>query len=808
MDCSIVSAAVTVMIVLGVARCARAADAGLVAAYDFDKGAGEVLADGAGNGNDGRVHGAEWVKLGDRRALRFDGADDHVDCGTMKAVDPAGPFTIEAWFKADALPVGDAHLLGRGFDRYALTYSGASYPARVYFHVGGAKKKSRARAVAGLWHHVVATYDGNLLREYIDGTTAGGVRVWRHAPKNTTDRFLIGGGAKGIPHFKGMIGGVSVYSRALSREEAFERYVRDKDAWPRPQPPRRRPFGEAKVLNNLVAELLRVDKAGPADHPFTNPRDGWVFIAVTADADSLDISLDGRRIPTQANPASGDRETMRRLDAGSHTLSVSAAGQLGKLVIRAIPELAYGAIPRTAYVPAFGEFDWAYLAKDVLPNVTTLLGLPDKKTSPQFEEYKARGREVMAEHSAGWYDYAAKKSSQTADDFYRLVTSKPGMSHPLTDGVLLDTHDVGHNSRYKAYADAVRRIRGEAEYSGKRLAFYCDCLYGAPMSELFARTIRECGYRFFWTRYLHEQPTERVARAFIESHLSREALGWEQAVPGFVESAVMALGYLTSPGERMNVEPGVNYLVFMDMQCHALANDPAFRGLGGVMWYKATYVNEQPVRWAGRLFRHYFIEGNTERLSKDPYELTHVQNPDFNDGTNGWTLQPAEAGSMEARYLDRFGFVQGRWLETGVGDRFLWMRRAEAGPNRVSQQIRDLQPGRRYSLTLYSIDYKALLEGTTNKQERALSIEIADAEPLPEKSFQHVYPNFSYYHLGPYDDKEPTEKTWQSFHHRVFRATSETARLTVSDWSGPTDPGGAIGRELAVNFVEVQPYLE
>jgi hypothetical protein len=47
-----------------------------------------------------------------------------------------------------------------------------------------------------------------------------------------------------------------------------------------------------------------------------------------------------------------------------------------------------------------------------------------------------------------------------------------------------------------------------------------------------------------------------------------------------------------------------------------------------------------------------------------------------------------------------------------------------------------------------------------------------------------------------------------NYHWRIFRATGAEARLTISDWAAPDDPGGPVGQELMLNFVEVQPYFE
>ena len=69
------------MLLLLVARvvCAAPDEAGLVAHWDFDEGEGTVLHDVTGNGNDGTVRGASWVRVGTGGGLRFDGQDDTVE---------------------------------------------------------------------------------------------------------------------------------------------------------------------------------------------------------------------------------------------------------------------------------------------------------------------------------------------------------------------------------------------------------------------------------------------------------------------------------------------------------------------------------------------------------------------------------------------------------------------------------------------------------------------------------------------------------------------------------------------------------
>jgi hypothetical protein len=206
------------------------------------------------------------------------------------------------------------------------------------------------------------------------------------------------------------------------------------------------------------------------------------------------------------------------------------------------------------------------------------------------------------------------------------------------------------------------------------------------------------------------------------------------------------------------------------------------------------------VRLAARLLRHYAIEGKTERFLKDPYLLKHVQNPDFADGLNGWTVTEAEPGRVTTGSMAGFSWLEGRYPPTSQGDTFLLMKRSAARPNVVTQKIRALHPGRLYALRMFSADWKDL----GKKQELAMSVALDGVEEVPEKSFVYVI-NSCYSHVqGEFNAEHPA---WFNFFFRVFRARGPEASITISDWAKSTDPGGPIGQEIAANFVQIQPYL-
>ena len=177
----------------------------------------------------------------------------------------------------------------------------------------------------------------------------------------------------------------------------------------------------------------------------------------------------------------------------------------------------------------------------------------------------------------------------------------------------------------------------------------------------------------------------------------------------------------------------------------------------------------------------------------------HLENGDFERQGDRWTLAPAEEGSIRFGISPGFSWLQGRYPHTNEGNTVIVTRRSAARPNVFSQQIRNLEPARLYSLRMYSGNFKDL----SAKQKHAVSIRLENVEMIPDHCFTHVFANCYSHHYGPYDRKN---RAWMNYHWRVFRAKGETASLAVSDWPTEKEPGGPIGQEMMYNFVQVQPY--
>jgi hypothetical protein len=137
-----------------------------------------------------------------------------------------------------------------------------------------------------------------------------------------------------------------------------------------------------------------------------------------------------------------------------------------------------------------------------------------------------------------------------------------------------------------------------------------------------------------------------------------------------------------------------------------------------------------------------------------------------------------------------------------IGDTFLWMKRNENRPNKFSQEVLNLEPGRLYSLKMFSCDYTDLVQAKKKTLEEASKfigrIVIDGADVDLNRSFTEMYAS----------SPEPSIPVWITYHWIVFRARDTTATLSVSDWPGDDTFEGPIGLEQTFNFLELQPYHE
>jgi hypothetical protein len=593
-------------------------------------------------------------------------------------------------------------------------------------------------------------------------------------------------------------------------------------------------FSDEKKLNNLVSELLEVSSISKPGKTFTftRPEAGWVYISSTCKGKgtvriSLDSVLLADGLIVDDRDVSQPGEAMRFVGKGQHMIQVECSGKIvmDKLVVKAIPELIHCGLGFDPQIKSYGLYDMEFLKKDVLPNVTTLI-VPSSiaLSQSQVVDWHHQGKRFIAE-------VGINAQAKTAEDHSKYWTGFYDKS-PFLDGIIIDEFIVNNpatrsgmtlsperqkrmaeeQQRHQVFQEAIKQMRSDVRYKDKMAYAYIGGSGKKLNQEMigtnFIRTIIDCDYRVALERYLHEMSSEKGSRDALQQFIDGIA-DWEAKAPDVKSRMVIAFGLFSMPPGGLNKQPNVDYHVWMDQQMNIVANHPVMAGIGGLEWWTSVLADEETVRFVGKLYRHYAIEGSTEMLTRDPLFLTHIQNADFENGPLGWTLHPADNGTIEAKRFPRYGRIEGRFMGLGrpadpehIGDTFLWMKRSEKGPNAFSQTIKDLEPGRLYSMKMFSCDYQDLVNPKAKKLEEASKfvgravIEGVDIDT--KRSFTEMYAS----------NPEPRIPVWITYHWTIFRARSATANLVVSDWQSEKEPGTAFGQEQTFNFLEVQPYRE
>ncbi len=202
------------------------AQPGLVAHYTFDEVTGAIAADSSGNGLDAKVHGAVPIDSPRGKALRFDGENDFVDCGSDPAFVLEGDLTIEAWLRADRTDERNRMIFG---DAAGLTIN-RNWNLRIdrgklrFEQADGSRYgvilTSAERLDDHEWHHIALICEYPRYYLYIDGARVEVGPLELPISKTKGGPRRIGGWFAG--HFEGDIDEVWLWNRAVPESVVAE----------------------------------------------------------------------------------------------------------------------------------------------------------------------------------------------------------------------------------------------------------------------------------------------------------------------------------------------------------------------------------------------------------------------------------------------------------------------------------------------------------------------------------------------------------------------------------------------------------
>jgi hypothetical protein len=198
-----------------------------VAYYSFDEASGTTVTDVSRNNNNGMIQGSVTRVNGVPglfggffgRGLMFNGGSgDQVIVPDSPTLNPRNAISISAWFNAIDWN-GNRRIVQKGDNdnQYRLLAEGGVFK----FDLSGVGTLTMPLPSTGTWHQVVATYDGSMMRIYLDGTlrasqAASGLINVTSNPLNIGTKVA---GATAGDHFNGVLDEVKIYNRALTQDE-------------------------------------------------------------------------------------------------------------------------------------------------------------------------------------------------------------------------------------------------------------------------------------------------------------------------------------------------------------------------------------------------------------------------------------------------------------------------------------------------------------------------------------------------------------------------------------------------------------
>ncbi|MBW8833424.1 MAG: hypothetical protein JF606_29440, partial [Burkholderiales bacterium] len=171
----------------------------------------------SGNGHTGTISGATWATAGKfGSALLFNGTNAQVTIPDAASLQLTTGMTLEAWVYPSTTPTGWRSVVTKNIDRYYLMASSDSNnrpAAGGTWTAGNQNIVAPAALAANTWTHLAATFDGAMVRLYVNGVeVASQTQTTSLATGNGT--LQIGGDSYPGEFFAGRIDEVRVYNRA------------------------------------------------------------------------------------------------------------------------------------------------------------------------------------------------------------------------------------------------------------------------------------------------------------------------------------------------------------------------------------------------------------------------------------------------------------------------------------------------------------------------------------------------------------------------------------------------------------------
>lgn len=195
--------------------------------WRMHEGVGSVLADASGNGLTGSFQGdAMWVVESNDSKVSLDGSGDWIMVPDSAQLDLSASLSLGAWFFNDSSGGNDYVGIEKQLAYRLLCVEGTDSRSYWRFDIRVPNAGSWKSVLSSVstpnneWHHILATYDGTVMRLYVDGVLSGSLSYAGGISISSGSMEI--GRRDGVASFKGMIDDVFVSDTVLSADDALE----------------------------------------------------------------------------------------------------------------------------------------------------------------------------------------------------------------------------------------------------------------------------------------------------------------------------------------------------------------------------------------------------------------------------------------------------------------------------------------------------------------------------------------------------------------------------------------------------------
>jgi hypothetical protein len=165
---------------------------------------------------------SDWVASGGKLALDFDGSDDFVNTGNWS--NSLTRISVSAWVRPTSGTRQD-FVSKWGSINYQYVLLQGVTASRFQFYISTTSSNaigsgdSTTVISAGVWYHVVGTYDGSTVRLFINGLLENSTSHSGNLSASTQNNLI---GKSGDALFAGQLDDIRIYNRALTAGEVSQ----------------------------------------------------------------------------------------------------------------------------------------------------------------------------------------------------------------------------------------------------------------------------------------------------------------------------------------------------------------------------------------------------------------------------------------------------------------------------------------------------------------------------------------------------------------------------------------------------------